>query len=240
MLVPCHRCGYEVPPVLESRCPECGGVWDAFCQQRQSNLDELPAQLGPVLWGHAVVWASLVLITALGAFVASGMSVGAMLGVGVGLGGGVAASGAMGLLAARSVPGHQRRAIQHAWLACLHRLHLPWLSIAGFTTLGVVLALPVRLLGQHALGNLMFLVILLEFFAWLGVCLYALGSWERRFRARLDSMTLVIPSGGYNMVRACALAVWVGSGVVGLVGGMLGAGFMLEIAMPSVDDWRAF
>ncbi|MGJ8635478.1 MAG: hypothetical protein ACSHX5_01345 [Phycisphaerales bacterium] len=230
LLVECHSCGYEIPPGLGSRCPECSTIWDKTCGIREPLRHDVRLNFVQTLQASGIVWLFVLIFFALGAGVAAqGDGFYAPAFVFFGIGGGVVASNGLGIWICKLGPEHQFRLIASIWIKRLPWLHLPWLSIAGFTLVGSVLAILTRLLPGNR-ENILSVIVLVELIIWAIVCLAGLIGWFVKYGESRSVLSIVNDSTVRSMHSIFAIMIWTGSVCVGFFGGILGAFFMAEVA----------
>jgi len=236
-LTPCHLCGYDIPPTVNTTCPECGSIWDRASECRQNLREAIETKARRFLNTQRLIWAGVVLVYAIGAYVASGMeSVWSLLAVILGIGFGAVASSSIGIGLCKIGPTHQFRLHAHVWSRLLWWLHGPWLLIGGFTLLGSILALIFRWTAPDIGEVLIPIIVMIELFCWAVLSLAALIVWIGNYSTALEELGIVNAGSVVRLHVLWALMVWFGSGTVGFFGGMLGAIFMMRLlGLDSMD-----
>ena len=226
LFVPCHRCGYLVPPVSGSVCPECGFIWmDEHSQVQDERISTIDNQ-GKWLRHHALVWLCLLVVYASGGFVTDRFNPDAFVGIFFGLGFGIFLSNALGLLACQLAPEHERVLYRWIWIRTLWWAHASWIVIGPLTLLGTVLGALFRVIDPEA-GNAIFQAVLIPIillwvvFWFVAGYFYAHAYDKSCIAVGIRKETLLV-----RIHSVWALIVMIGSGWIGLMGGAIGVYFI--------------
>lgn len=232
-LVHCHTCGYEIPPVLGERCPECGTLWDEDSVARQSRREGCVEDFKRCTNVRCRIWLGVLVVNAIGAGIASEFSVQMFFYTLLGIGFGITGSIMVGYAICRFGPVYERALRMDVWMRCLGWVHGPWLMISGFTLVGVLVSLILRLFHNSIDDTLLMVFVLIEFGIWVILCFVVVLRWDKRYREGCADMGVVFSSTASLLHTLFALIIWLGSGLVGLMGGALGAVLMAQVA----DNW---
>jgi len=138
-----------------------------------------------------------------------------------------------GWLATRLVPEHQRRLVWIVWLRVYPIVHISWLSIGGFTVIGVVLALLGRMIAGADTGGLELVVsvdVLISFLAWAIGSFMLLGIWWVKLKGVVEEeYNLVGCKLGGIALWWGALLLWLFGCGVGFFGGILGTDLIRSV-----------
>jgi len=229
-LVRCHTCGYDIPHQIGTKCPECATVWDEACDLRQRVRQSVEEEFGHKLKVAAVIWFAILLTYAFGAFFASRASApGTFLIVLLGIGFGVVTSFGLGVWTCKLGPSHQFKLHAHAWVENLWWPHAPWLLIAPLTIIGSAIALATRLINPETSEGVMIAVISIEFLAWVLLSLAAGVIWIDKYAQSRNAYAIHNANTIITTHVLFAIAIWLGSGVIGFFGGLLGSLFIIFI-----------
>lgn len=226
-LVECHSCGYQIPPVLGTTCPECGQAWTRSCELREVHRAAVINSFPRTLKAAGIIWFFILLMNAIGAGIAAmGDSFFAPLFVMLGIGFGVVMSLGVGIWICKLGPDHQFRLHAHCWIRPLWYLHAPWLSIAVFTTAGSINAIVFRFFDETMASSVLMISILLCFVGWAIVSLTGLVMFFSKYADLRTKLSIENAKVVVSLHVCYALLIWLGSVIVGFFGGMLGAIFM--------------
>tara|TARA_R110000868_G_scaffold241497_3_gene496515 strand:+ start:184533 stop:185276 length:744 start_codon:yes stop_codon:yes gene_type:complete len=225
-LVACHGCGYEIPRQLGAVCPECASVWDAAADSRNELRTGIHTNFGTVIKANLIWWFTILVIYALGAFMASEGAWETLIAAFFGIGFGVVASLGIGIGICKLGPAHEFRLHANLWTQKLWWLHGPWLMIGPLTAVGVLIAFAFRLIDPAIGADLVWIYILIAFFAWAILSFVCIVLWLDQYTTSRKGLGF---DGGTRVVglhTLYAFMIWIGSGIVGFFGGMLGSFFM--------------
>lgn len=234
-LVACHECGYDIPPVVETICPECGNIWTnehaRTQEQRRRVLDRRSGWIG----NHALVWLGVLFVYALGGFVTDRFNPKAFIGIFLGIGFGIFLSNALGLLIAMMATKKERMLYQWVWVRTVWWAHAPWLAIGPLTLIGSLLGGFFRLVNPD-LGSDIFIAVLMPIFVgWLIFCIVAAYLFTRRHSRSCASVGISKSNRVVTLHSVWAFMIMLGSGAVALMGGMMGV-FFIEWVLTGTDD----
>ncbi|MEQ9206603.1 MAG: hypothetical protein RLN78_04490 [Phycisphaerales bacterium] len=225
-LVACHGCGYEIPCQIDAVCPECSSMWDADASSRDELRQHIHSTFGTVIRANMVWWLIVLVIYALGAFMASEGSWESLVAAFFGIGFGVVASLGLGIGICKLGPPHEFRLRAHLWTQQLWWLHTPWLLIGPLTAVGVIIALAFRWTDPMTGGVVVWIYILLALFAWAILSFVAIVIWLDQYTTTRKQLGLIETGPVVGLHTLYAFMIWIGSGIVGFFGGILGAFFM--------------
>ena len=229
-LVRCHSCGYDIPHNIGSKCPECATIWNRSCDLRQQLRQTVQEEFTHKLKVAGVIWLAILLTYAIGAFIAAGGNDPSIFTLGIlGLGFGIIASMGIGMALCRLGPSHQFKLHADIWTKNLWWLHAPWLLIAPLTIIGSLIALLFRVIDPLTGELVMVAVVLIELLAWAVLSLGAGLTWLSKYDGAREQLSIAEAKSVVSFHVIYAILIWLGSGVVGFFGGMLGTIFMVEL-----------
>jgi MFS family permease len=236
----CFRCGYLIACRDGVVCSECGHQYvpsDVVVVRRRSDLlkDAKRRVLGSMA-GWFGVWVFYV-VGGLGAmwvvepympwevvfFMVGSLS--ALIWGSLGL----------GWVGSRFAPEHHRRVVWLVWLRTLPLVHLSWLSIAGFSLFGALLAVLVRFVGTggHGRGGAEIVMtgyVLIAFIVWLIGSVMLIAVWGGKLSGLFREYRVERSQPGVGMVWCVALVSWILGCVMGFLGGVLGTGVISTLS----------
>ena len=242
VLQPCNRCGYLIVCVDCVQCSECGYLYDAsdeeVAQRRRESLAGADARVRKSMFRWVLIWL---------VYLAGGL--GAMWGIesrmpwdiGIVLVTVLSAliwgSIGLGWMVSRLAPAFQRRLLWLGWLEALPLMHMSWLSIAGFTVIGWVIATVVGLFAEPDLSGKgisgMNLVLVgyvgFAFLVWGLGSIVMLFSWPVKMSQYLAEREVVGFQPGIGGMWLAGVFVYLMACIVGFLGGYLGAGFIMSL-----------
>ena len=230
--VACHKCQYEIAPVLGTRCPECGVVFDDRSVMVQHRRDEILKTRDRTLVLHASLMTLAILVAAIGAAVLTNGGWFALVVVTGALGVGLLGSAGVGVALVRFAPGPTRRLHAVLWCRTLWILHAPWLLIPALAALGVAVTLVVGLIDPDAAMGVVSIGSMVVFVLWLVLSVIALILWvgsitdQTRTLALHESPTLT------TLRVLWGLVVWGGCLAVGFLGGIAAVSALMDIVGP--------
>ncbi|MDF1809695.1 MAG: hypothetical protein P1U42_08370 [Phycisphaerales bacterium] len=237
LLTPCLRCGYQIKCVVSEQCSECGYIYqkrDEITSQRRCDLVKNRKSLTRTsLFGWLAVWifysvsgmVAVWIVDSSDALVFS-LTIASVLAMLIG------GSLLLGWIASRFAPEHQRTILWITWLKTLPIIHLPWLSIAGFTAAGTLISVAASILMDDPVdsyeadkqGILVMGIILVSFVVWtigMFILCFLLGA---RIRELSDDYQLHRCQPGLGMTWILSYVTWIGACLIGFMGGFLGSG----------------
>lgn len=241
-LQPCYRCGYLIVCDQGVQCSECGLVFGTndveVARKRLVAVGEASKRVRIWMIRWLCIWI-VYMSGGLGAlwFVDSQMPwsfVYFMVGTLTAL---IWGSIGLGWAVSRFAPEHQKQLIWLGWLETLPIVHLSWLSIAGFTTLGTVVSGVLYLLGVREADDLFFNLPGAVIFGYVLIALavWAIGSfvvlfaWPAKLIEYFEEHEVVKSQPGVGLMWALGLATYLAACAVGFMGGVLGAGFIVNL-----------
>jgi hypothetical protein len=176
-----------------------------------------------------MLWFFFLTVNAVGALGASDGSWVSLLFAFFGIGFGVAASLGLGIWICKLGPPHQFKLHADLWMKQLWWIHAPWLMIAPMTIVGSVIAIVFRFIDPGFGETVLTGVVLIELILW-GVLSFACSviwldkyATGRRINGIIEANTVV------RLHVLYAIAIWIGSTILGFFGGMLGSFFMMSL-----------
>ncbi|MFK7760012.1 MAG: hypothetical protein AB8C13_08700 [Phycisphaerales bacterium] len=155
----------------------------------------------------------------------------------LGIGFGISASLGLGVGICRLGPSHEFRLYANTWINKLWWVHAPWLLIGPMTAIGLVIALPFRLIDPEIGATVMIIYIVICFFAWAIVFFACIAIWIDRYSTTLNDLGIVNTSSTAWLHTLYAFMIWIGSGVVGCIGGILGSVFIMNMVGADFMDF---
>jgi|GEM_PF-4134512 len=236
-LSPCFRCGYQIRCIALEQCSECGYIYQnqdvITTQRRQGTIQNRKSLTRASLIGWFAIWifysvagmGTVWIVHASDPLVFS-LTIAAVLG---GLIGGSLLSG---WIASRFAPEHQRTLLWITWLKTLPIIHMPWLSIAGFTGVGTLLSVilsflmktPTDSYGTDMQSLFVMGFILVSFGIWTIGMVALIFLMCARIRELSNDYQLYKCQPGLGMIWALAFLTWITACLAGFLGGFLGAG----------------
>ncbi len=224
--VPCHGCGYAIPNTLGTTCPECGLVRSKACEQREEKRAAVIEGFAHTLKAACVGWFMVLFIYGVGATVGvMGSSPAPFIFVLFVMGFGVFLANAIGVGIAKLGPEHQYELISSVWVKKHYWLHVPWLSIAVFTVLGVIIAVLARIMPVDVEG-LLYATVSIELVLWGLASILGLIKWFIDYADERQEMGIRSDGAVAPLHRLLAIMVWLASVGIGFVGGVIGTFFM--------------
>jgi len=171
-------------------------------------------------------WFAILAIYALGAFMASEGAWETLVAAFFGIGFGIVASLGIGIGICKLGPSHEFRLHANLWTQKLWWLHGPWLMIGPLTAVGVLIGFVFRFIDPYIGSSLLGIYILIAFCGWLILSVACIVLWiDQYFTSR--KQLGVVESGPVSALHTLyAFMIWIGSGIVGFFGGILGTFFM--------------
>lgn len=242
VLQPCNRCGYLIVCNKGVQCSECGHLYDAddeaVARRRQESLAGADVRVRKTMVRWVLIW-MVYLVGGLGAMwgIESRMpwEIGIVL-VTV-LSALIWGSIGLGWMVSRLAPVFQRRLLWLGWLEALPLMHMSWLSIAGFTVIGSVIAAGVGLFaepdssGEGISGMNLVLVgyVGFAFLVWGLGSMVMLFAWPVKMSQYLAEREVVGFQPGIGGMWLAGVFVYLMACIVGFLGGYLGAGFIMSL-----------
>ena len=237
ILVHCHTCGYSIPPTLDTKCPECGSIWNKLCERRLIRCQNISHNFISDLKAILMLWFVIVAICSIGALGASEGSWESLFFVFFGIGSGVIVSLGVGIWMCKLGPSHQFKLHADLWTKKLWYLHAPWLMIAPLTILGSVIAFIFRFIDPIFGESVMIVVILIELVLWAVLSIASGITWLDKCSTGRRIYGLVETPRVVRIHLFWGVLVWLGSAIVGFFGGVLGSFFMMSLLDSSWMDF---
>ncbi len=241
-LQPCNRCGYLIVCDKGVQCSECGHVYGTndvlVAQRRRESVAGADERVKKAMVRWVLIWI-VYLVGGLGAM--WGIEARMPWEIGIVLVTVLSAliwgSIGLGWIVSRLAPVFQRRLLWLGWLEALPLMHMSWLSISGFTIIGSVLAMGVRLFsgsdwndhGVVGASVVLVVYVLFAFIVWGLGSIAMLFAWPVKLSEYLSEHEVIKFQPGIGGMWLTGLLVYFMACIVGFLGGYLGASFIMSL-----------
>ena len=200
-------------------------------QTRQQECRERVLENRPTwLSRHAIAWMVVLFVYAIGGTIADRFNTEAFVGIFLGIGFGILLSNALGLIIAMLSKEHERVLYQWVWVRSLWWAHAPWLAIGPLTLVGSLLGALFRITDPDTGSDIFSIVIMPIFLGWIIFFFVAAVCFTRRYNRSCALVGISNSNTVVTLHSVWALAVLIGSGAVGLMGGAIGV-FFIEFVL---------